>query len=338
MLGWLRDTTVTLASFLLQGVGSVRENWGVGVLSIVLAVALWVFVTDQENPDVTGTVDGVAVEEVNLPSNQGVCSPESEVRVRVEAPESVLEDLGADDFMASVDLSGVTSQEADVPVDVVTDRSRVQIVDVLPSRVTVQLGIVTSETVPVEMNEIGGLPQGFATGDVAFQPPEAEVRGPACRVESVATLAADVNLTGITTTFQQTVLLQPRDQNDGPVQGLHVEPESAVVAVEVIQLESSRQLVVLPEITGTPAEGFVVVGLAVDPPTVEVSGPLEVFQALDPPTGIHTEAITIDGAQADVVRPVALLLPEGARVEQETITVRVIIQPLPSGTPASSAP
>ena len=43
--------------------------------------------------------------------------------------------------------------------------------------------------------------------------------------------------------------------------------------------------------------------------------------------GVLTEPVDIDGAQADVVRPVALRLPPGANVEQPVVTVRVSIAP-----------
>jgi len=340
MLGWLRDTTVTLTSFLLQGVGSVRENWGVGVLSIVLAVALWVFVTDKENPDVTGTVSGdIAVEAVNVPEDQAVfsLSPET-VRVRVQAPERVFDDLEAGDFIASIDLSGVTSQQAVVPVRVETSKGRVEIVEMSPAQVTVRLESVTSRTVPVETNLVGPPPPGFETRSLTVEPAETVVTGPESLVDRVASVEADVNLTGLRTNFQETLLLQARDQQGGAIQGVNIEPESAVVTIEIAQLEFSRVFVVLPGISGTPATGFRVAGLEVSPSFVTITGPAEVFQSLDPVTGIATEPISIDGASADVVRPVALRLPEGARVEQSSVTVRVIIQPLPSGTPASSAP
>ena len=340
MFDWLFNALRSAPGASLQFVGSFRENWSVGVLSIALAVALWIFVTDKENPDVSGTVPGtITVDAVNVPSDLAVfsLSPDA-VRVRVEAPESVFDDLRADDFTASVDLSEVTAQQAVVPVRVEIDKARVEVVDVSPALVTVRLENVTSRVVPIGTNLVGPPPPGFAAQSITVQPAETVIRGPESLVDGVAAVEADLNLTGVRTDFEETLLLLARDENGSVIQGVNIEPESAVVTIEIVQLEFSRVLVVLPEITGTPAAGFVVAGIEVNPAFVVVSGPAEVFQSLEPVTGVRTEAMSIDGADADVVRPVALLLPAGATVEQENVTVRVIILPLQQGTPASSPP
>jgi YbbR domain-containing protein len=340
MLGWLRNAAVTLTSRVLQAGGSLRENWGVGVLSIVLAVALWVFVTDKANPDVTGAVPGnIAVKAVNVPEDQAVfsLSPET-VRVSVQAPDSIFGNLEAADFTASIDLAGVTSQQAIVPVRVETSKGRVDVLEISPLQVTVRLENVTSRTVPVESNLVGPPPPGFEARTITVQPEETVVTGPESLVAKVATVEADVNLTGLRTNFQATLLLTARDDRGGDIQGVNIAPESAAVNVEIAQLDFSRVFVVQADVSGTPATGFVVAGLEVDPAFVTVSGPAEVFQGLDPSAGVSTETISIDGASADVVRPVALTLPAGARVAQANITVRVIIRPLASLTPTSSGP
>jgi YbbR domain-containing protein len=341
MIIWLRDTIGLAATAVVRSVASLRENWGVGMLSVVLAVALWVFVTDQDNPDVTGTVPGtITVTAVNVPGDQAVfsLSPAS-IRVRVEAPESVFEDLQPDDFTASIDLANVSSQQAVVPVRVETSRGRVAIIDTSPAAVTVRLENVTSRAVPVETNLTGAPPPGFGIGTTTVQPEEAVVRGPESLVAKVATVEVDVNLTGIRTDFQETLLLQARDASGVAVQGLSIEPESAVVTVELEQLELRAEFVVVPDISGAPAAGFVVTGLEVTPAFVVISGPVDVFQTLDPAAGVRTERISIDGASGDVVRPVALVLPAGATVEQiQTVTVRIIIQPFGAATPTSGGP
>jgi len=338
MIEWTRNAVRIAANLVFEAAGSMRENWGVGLLSIVLAGALWVFVTDKANPEVTRTVSSsIAVEAVNVPADQAVASiTPSTVRVRVRAPEDVFNDLGPEDFTATVDLSDVSAQQAAAQVQVETGKARVEIVDIIPAQVSVQLENVTSRTLRLETNLVGAPPPGFQAGNVTIQPEEAVVRGPQSLVEKVASVQADVNLTGLRTNFQQTLILQARGAGGDPIQGVSIEPESAVVAIEIVQLEFSRVVVVQPNITGSPAPGFMVTGIEVTPSLVAVSGPAEVFQALDPVAGVETEEITIAGASADVVRPVALRLPAGARVEQAGVTVRVIIEPISSNTPSGS--
>jgi hypothetical protein len=58
-----------------RGWGSLRANIGLGVLSLALAVSLWAFVTEEENPKRTDSFpDSIPVETVNVPRGW-LCQP-----------------------------------------------------------------------------------------------------------------------------------------------------------------------------------------------------------------------------------------------------------------------
>jgi len=327
LLGWLRDALVTAALIVRQSVVSLRYNWGIGLLALVLATSLWVYVTDQDNPERTVRVPGaVPLETVNVPPDQAVFPPlDQSVTVRVRAPEDLIDGLDPGDFRATVDLADVALQEAAVPVRVEPADPRVEVVEVQPSEVVVHLENVTSRSVPVEPNLVGAPPRGYQAGTPVIQPLEVVITGAETLVARVDAVEADVNLTGARTDFQETLLLQARDELGGNIQGVEVEPESAVVRVEITQLEFSGPFIVRPDVSGSPAEGFNVTSVRVEPAIVILTGPAEVFQSIDPVEGISTETVSIEGASTDVVRPVALRLPPGATTEQPTVTVRIAI-------------
>lgn len=338
MLLWLRDAVTTLGLLLRQAAVSLRYNWGIGILSVVLAVSLWVYVTDRQNPDQTGRVAGtLAVEVSNVPANQAVSSISPEgVTVTVRAPQNVFDGLTVDDFRATIDLAGATGSRVVVDVQVEAERARVDVVDISPVRVTVELENVTTRTVPVRAQLVGTPPRGFEAGAVTVEPAQAEVMGPESLVGRVDAVVTDVNLTGVSTNFQQSLLLEPRDDQGGKIEGVTAAPANARVTVEIRQLSFSAGFVVIPDIRGSPARGFRATGIEVSPPFVVISGPADIFQTLNPAEGVTTDAVSVDGASADVVRTVALQLPPGAEVEQPQITVRVIIEPVVSGTPTAT--
>ena len=327
LLVWLRDALVTMGFIARQSVVSLRYNWGIGLLALVLAASLWVYVTDRENPERTVRVPGtVPIEAVNVPPDQAVFPPLDEsVTVRVRAPENALEGLAPEDFRATVDLSDIRSQQATVTVLVEPDDPRLEVVDIEPSQVAVHLEDVTSRSVPVETNLVGAPPRGYEAGTPVIEPREVVVTGAETLVGRVEAVEADVNLTGARTDFQETLLLHARDERGGNIQGVKVEPESGVVRVEITQLEFSGPFIVRPDVSGSPADGYNVTAVRVEPAIVIVSGPAEVFQSIDPIEGIMTEAVSIEGASADVVRTVALRLPPGAAIALPGVTVRISI-------------
>ncbi|MCH7811867.1 MAG: hypothetical protein IH958_04480 [Chloroflexi bacterium] len=325
---WLQQAVTTAALIIRQAALSLRNNWGIGLLSIALAVSLWVFVTDEDDSEQTGRVPGtVPVEAVNLPPGQAVFSISPEVvTVRARAAENVFEGLAAEDFQATVDLSNVTAQQATVSVHVTSEESRARVVDVSPSQVTVTLENVVSRTVPVVVQELGGLPRGFQLGAVEADVTDAVVTGPERLVADVATVQADVNLTGARTDFEQRVALEARGEGRTPFQGVIVEPANTIVRVTVIQLEFSRAFVVQPSVSGSPADGYNVVGIDWDPVVVVVTGPLEILQTIDAVAGIETDAVPIEGANADVIGTPRLRLPQGVTADLTQVTVRVSIE------------
>jgi YbbR domain-containing protein len=317
---------------------SFGQNWGLALLAVVLAISLWVYVTNRQDPKQTGRVPGsVPVECENVPIDKAESPPCSDqsVTVRVRAPESVFDRVTADDCRATADVSAVSGPDAPVPVRVECDRARVEVIDWSPAQINVTLENLTSRAVGVRSQIVGAPPRGFQAQEVVVQPQEVVVSGPESLVNRVGSVDADLDLTAVRASFDQTVLLKARDEQGGDIRGVNVDPTSAQVSVTVVQLEFSAVFVVQPDISGTPATGFIAAGIQIDPPVVTISGPAEVFQSLDPLQGIPTEPISIDGASGDVVSVVALRLPAGARVEQPGVTVRVIVARAVTPTPGA---
>ena len=316
---------------LWQAVISLRHNWGIALLALALAGSLWVFVTDQDDPETTRRVPGsIPVECVNVPSGKAAAPPCVEtksVTIRVRATESVLNDLTAEDFSATADLADATTDVVAVPVRIESKQAGVDVIEVTPSQVTVRLEDVTFRTVPVRTKIVGTPPRGFQAGELTVSPEAAIITGPESLVARVQFVEADVNLTGVSTSFEQELILQARDEQGGNVIGVNIEPATAVVTAEIEQLEFSAAFIVRPEIICVPATGFSVTAIEMQPPFVTVTGPASVFQTIDPVDGIGTVPVSIDGASSDVVRTVAVLLPEGASVDQEQVTVTIVIRP-----------
>lgn len=311
-----------------QGLFSLRDNWGIAALSVVLAVSLWIYVTDRDDSERTARVPGaVVVECVNLPAAKAVAPPCSDqtVVVKVRAPDSVLDALTSFDFTATADLSHVTSATETVRVIVETKEPRVEVVQVAPDLIAVHLEELSVRSVPVRTRLIGAPLRGFEVVATTFEPEEAIVSGPRSLVERIAAVEADLDLTGVRTNLAQTLLLRARDDQGGDIKNVTFDPGSAAVNVELRQIEFSAPYIVVPTITGSAASGFVVAGLQIEPPFAVITGAADIFQGLDPAQGVATEEISIDGASTDVVRPATLRLPQGARVQQPAVTVRVII-------------
>jgi YbbR domain-containing protein len=336
-VSWMQRLPGALSFFIRGAFTSLIGNLSLAVLSVGLAVSLWVFVTDRENPTEVQTFNGsIPVTFVNVPNGLDVANAtETTVRLRVEAPKNEINNLRPGDFDASVNMGGFTSGQVTVSVDATSSKSQVRVVDVVPPHIDVTLESRREKQVSVRVTTIGEPQQGFTATGQSAEPGTASVSGPESLVALVDYVAAEVILTGERADVTQDhVQLKPRDTHGGEISRVKVNPETTSVHVGIDQRDFTRTFVVSPVITGAAAAGYNVTNINVDPGIVSVTATLDVLQSIDAVRGISTEEISIADSRSDVIRPVNLILPAGARQQAAgagaTSPVRVTISIRPA--------
>ena len=307
---------------------SVRTNVGLASLSIVMGFALWIFVTDTENPTRSGVLPiELAVESVNVPGDLALSGSPVNVRVRVEVADDVWNTLSLADFKATLDLDGLQAGTYDLPVRVepLTGRGGLRVTEVIPDTVPVELKSLFSKSVSASVSLEGAPPPGYEASIPELDAETVLVTGTQDRVTLVTQAVASLDLSGRTESLTQAVRLEPRDSRGFLVEGVSLEPSVMNVSVQIEQTQFSRALVISPTVVGTPAAGYDIVSLFADPAVITVFGP----QSFVGETAtIRTQPIDITGATEDVILTVSLDLPRDVSVSGGTsVTVTVQIEP-----------
>lgn len=125
---------------------------------------------------------------------------------------------------------------------------------------------------------------------------------------------------------EQTIPLRT-DQVSTPlgIEVTQVEPGSANV---VLEPSGSAELPVRPHVDGTPAPGFLVSEISVDPLAVTVIGPARRLAGTNSAT---TERVSIDGAKSTVVANVGVGVLDSALRLREPRVARVTVRVEPAG-------
>jgi YbbR domain-containing protein len=232
-----------------------------------------------------------------------------------------------------VDLDGLAVGKYQLPVEVRPLPSRgLRIEEVLPPKIDVTLTLLVSKSVPLVVDVEGDPPSGFTMGAAVAEDATVTVAGPRDKVDLVQQVVASLDVTGRTESVDQAVRLEARDDRGNLVQGvaLTLTPAITNVSMEIRQVSFTRALAVIPDVVGTPASGYNVAGLSVDPATVTVSGPKSFIEGTE---FIRTKPVSVDGKDKDVVKTVSLDLPAGVEVRViggSNVTVTVKITPAQS--------
>jgi YbbR domain-containing protein len=325
----VRETWEITVDAWQRSMRTMRSTPGLLILSALLGVSLWVFVTEEENPTrVDDLSRPILVQSVNVEDELAVANQFPSVQVTLAAPEERWEEIeaGLASFTAFVDLRGITDREQEVRVQVDVEGVRgVRVVEVTPERVTVNLEALTSLEVPVRVRPVGPLPLGFELGETSVDQPAVTVTGPESLVSRVSEAVADINVTGFTGGVEQTVTVVPRGAGGGEIRGVTLDPTTARVSVEIRRSTLIRALPLRPQVEGAPAPGYWVTNVVISPSTITVEGTLEALQQID---SIQLDSVDVTDELSDVTRALTVELPQGVTMDDSRV-VTVVVQIAP---------
>lgn len=309
-------------------VAIVRRTPGLLAISLLIGFALWVFVTDVENPTVVDTLPSpILVEAVNVGEDLAVANQLPAIQVQIAAPADRWERLTAANFRAFVDLRDFDARSQEVVVQVeVEGVTGVRVVETDPQTIVVNLEDLITAEVPVSARVIGTLPLGYELEEATPAVERVTVRGPESLVALVAEAVASVNVTGLTVGVDQTVPLQPQGAGGAEIRGVRLDPPSMRVSVDIVQRTLARTVPLTVEVVGEPDPGYRVTGVTISPSTTEVQGTIDALQQLD---GVRLPSVNISGARSEVVRSVAIPVPPGVEfIGRDRATITVDIEPI----------
>jgi YbbR domain-containing protein len=307
----------------------ITHNWPLKLGAIALATLLYGgLVVSQSSAPFPGTVQ---IHAVNPPPGAIVLTNLGAVSgIRYVAPPDLGLRIDSDSFEATVDLAGVNPTGEPITLDVNVDAvdNRIQVLDFEPKRITVTVDRVGTKSVPVRVT-LGPVPSGFDVGDPVVDAESVSVSGPQSIVDTVVEAQAPVTIDASGIDIDQLVGLVAID-GEGTELGvdsrIEIDPPRVRVQVQVFTDRRSKAVPVTPNVVGTPAAGFEVASVEVQPPVISVEGDANDLAALD---RADTQPVSISGASSAVTQTVGFALPAGVQALNVTsVQVTVKLRPV----------
>ncbi len=182
----------------------VFHNFGLKLLSLVVAVLLWMAVTRDPTAEIALNVP---IEFHNAPEHLEISSETiPQVQVRVRGPVRELRDLSPSEVHAVIDLAN--TQPGERTYDLAPKRIHVPdgitVVQAVPSQVRISFDTRATRQVEVKPRVIGTFASGYRIEKVTPEPQKVTIVGPAGHVNEVETAITDpVDASGVvgTATF-----------------------------------------------------------------------------------------------------------------------------------------
>jgi YbbR domain-containing protein len=313
---------------MIRALQLIVRNWPLKLGAVVLSTLLYTgLVLSQTTRDFAGTVPIVPV---NQSPELLVLSPLGVVTdIRFVTSDPGLR-IDAQTFRATVDLSRVDPSAGHVtaPVRLVPADDRVQVLDYQPQQITIQVDSKASKTVAVKAIVSGPIPSGLAIGNPIVAQQSATVTGPASVISQIAEADARVVVDNSGIDVNQTIDLVAVDAQGNQVtsDAMEIDPRSVLVKLPVFTDRKTRTVPVSPVVVGTPAAGFEVASITVQPLAVQVEGDANDHSTLNE---ADTTPVSVSGASSNVVQTVPLALPDGIQpLGAATVQVTIVLRPI----------
>jgi len=284
------------------------KNFGLKVLSAVLAVVLWTVIVNIYDPTTSYTFSNVTVQLINTDSltdkNYSFEVVDgSKISVYVSGPKSVVTNIKASDIVAVADLSKVSAfaDYVDITVSVVKDGQTLATVEATPKTSAIKLKIENrdTKTLDVESEVSGYASSGYAIVKEQLNPTSVKVTGPSSVIESVERAVIKYDVTGATADVTGTadIVIYDSEGNEVDKSLIALTQDSVDYTAFV---SKSKKVSVEAKTSGKPATDYVVTDVSLSQSEVVIYGSESVLAGISKIV-IPSDNININGLSADKV-------------------------------------
>ncbi|MGH7907936.1 MAG: CdaR family protein [Candidatus Binataceae bacterium] len=159
---------------------TVRRNMGLRILSLLLAIALWIFVnTGQHQAEVSMQVP---VSYSSLPAGLVIVNHHPPfIKMDIVGPRTLLSLLDPGRMTLRLDLAGVNPGQASFRIspEMFSIPHQTSITRIVPSQLTLDIDKVIVRNVPIKLSLEGKVAHGYEVASISANPATVKVRGAA---------------------------------------------------------------------------------------------------------------------------------------------------------------
>ncbi len=291
-----------------------RQHIGSLILSVFLAVLVWIAAVREQNPPREADYDRNIPIEV-IPPAAGLVTTDvlpNSVRLRLVAPNSSWTSLTPAKFKALLDLSKLAEGFNDVPIQVSISDPQVRIVDQTPKDVSITLQAEQTISMTIQA-EIGDEPPiGYMSLTPVVSPTIVTVTGPASLIGQAEKAVTEIAVHSAKETIKRTNEIVIRNRDDQPISGLKLNPATVQIVLPIEQRFGYKDVSVSAVVKGQPAPGYWVSNISITPPRLTIVGNPQVLASI--PGFIETTPIDVSQTTENIERSIPLNLPNGVTV------------------------
>lgn len=261
------------------------------IASILVAVAIWVYVDVEKAPERTKTIRDTPVEfsgesttlaDKNLMLLSGY---DTTVDLTIKGTKRELVKINKDNVRlvastSSIDSVGVHTLRWDVVYPDGVQSSALSVDWASKYKVTVTVGELYTKEVPVNCVVTGTVADGYFTGETVLDPTTLVLRGQRDDLLNVAYAKLTVDISDATRSVIQTESVQLYDNDDNPVDNSNIRTNASLIQAKVPVL-TTKEVSLAVELSGVPGSAGQSIKTTITPSSVRLIGEADVLENID---------------------------------------------------------
>lgn len=300
-----------------------KKDWIYKIAALLLAILLWFYVTNLQNPATEKTIN-VPLVYNGLEEGLVVVKRVENIDVRVKGAYSVVTPLKSKDIKASIDLSQAKLGQDSFPIDLALPAG-IELVQIQQgSSIKLQVDAVAMKQLAIEVQTKNSVALGYSSYIPEISPSRVVVRGAQQLLDNLekAQITIDLNQAKDNLVLNSPVVIIDKTGNKASAESLEISPTSVQVTVPVIQNIPTKTVPIKAALIGQPKSQWQVYRVILEPETVKITGSYERLERID---HVMTQPIDTTDLQEDLVTQVGLISPEGVSLLYEP-AVKVVVQ------------
>ena len=261
------------------------------IASILVAVAIWVYVDVEKAPERTKTIRDIPVEfsgesttlaDKNLMLLSGY---DTTVDLTIKGTKRELVKINKDNVRlvastSSIDSVGVHTLRWDVVYPDGVQSSALSVDWASKYKVTVTVGELYTKEVPVNCVVTGTVADGYFTRETVLDPTTLVLRGQRDDLLNVAYAKLTVDISDATRSVIQTESVQLYDNDDNPVDNSNIRTNASLIQAKVPVL-TTKEVSLAVELSGVPGSAGQSIKTTITPSSVRLIGEADVLENID---------------------------------------------------------
>ena len=313
-----------------------RRNSFYLVISILVALGIWVYVDITQDITASKEISNISVEfqgeDTTLAERGLMLLPDSETTIdlKLEGAKSILAQLDTAKLRVQADLSAVTETGIQtVPCRVIYPEYKFssRLTATTPTNsfnITIDVGELYSREVEIRCDIQGTVAEGYIAGEPQFTPEKLELRGPQEEVDAVSYAKVSLNIEDATETVDQALPYVLYNEAGEPISGGDIHAVQDEIRV-VLPVDVVKELPLEIDFQEFPGLSKNNVSYRIEPASIVVSGEASLLNDVD---RLVLDSFDLSQLGGNEVYHYVIQLPEGCTnlsgVTRATLTISFI--------------